>query len=75
MYTLVSFHKVTRSMKKRRKSGVNLSNRFQEKLNIMHDFLKANNWRVTISASEELERNLKAINLREVYCTHEGVFV
>ena len=50
MYTLVSFHKVTRSMKKRRKSGVNLSNRFQEKLNIMHDFLKANNWRVTISA-------------------------
>ena len=62
MYTLKSVHTVRRSMQMRRRSDVDLSDKFQEKLNIMYGFLERNNWRITISTWEELERTLNAMN-------------
>ena len=37
---------------------------FQKKLDIMQEFLKIHNWRVTISAWEEFKSNSKAVNRR-----------
>jgi len=62
MYTLKSVHTVRRSMQMRRRSDVDLSDKFQEKLNIMYGFLERNNWRIAISTWEELERTLNAMN-------------
>ena len=53
-------------MKKRRKTDVDLYDIFQEKLNIMQEFLRIHIGRVTVSACEEMERNSKAFNRRGI---------